>query len=82
MKTTKLIGSDSYFIRLTDAPNTYMHPIPEGYKLSEGIIGAAIWTQSNAKQFIRQLKKERGIINLEMVKAKPLIEAGAKKDIN
>jgi len=59
-----------YFIRLSDNPDFFLHPIGETkdqlmYQAKKGIVGAAIWPWKEGLEFINQGTKS----NLEMVLA-------------
>ncbi len=63
------ISLDSYFIRLTDKKNFYMHLEEDNndnyvYKVKEGTVGACGWHKKEGEEFIRM----HGYTNLELVK--------------
>ena len=71
-----ILRTDSVFVRLSDNKEHFIHynEFEDYYFVGEGIKGAAIFKTSKAKQFIREQKKEHGVINLEYTKALPLIK--------
>jgi len=77
MLLTTLNLDDSYFIRLTDQEDVYVHPVGElskseeedAFLIKEGVKGAGTWSKSNAERFI----KESGADNLEMVSVKSVL---------
>jgi hypothetical protein len=75
---TNTIGNDSYFIRLKDNKNTFIHfegnnpndPKEDAvYRAKEGIKGACIFHKKQGEGFI----KHSGASNLELVRVKSLI---------
>lgn len=71
------IGDDSYFLRLKDKPDHFIHPDPSletkdevGYRVVQGEKGAAIFHKKQADNFI----KESGANNLEMVRVKDILK--------
>lgn len=75
-----IMSEDSYFIRLTDQEDVYVHPIgditntEEAFVVKEGVQGAGIWNKVNAERFIKESEAD----NLEMVSVRSiLIEDGS-----
>jgi hypothetical protein len=76
-----IVSADSYFIKLTDQEDVYVHPVnvyapvlEEGksedtFLIKEGVQGAGIWSKSNAELFI----KESGADNLEIVSVRSVL---------
>ena len=76
LKGINSIGDDSYFLRLTDRPDHFIHPDPSletrdeaGYRVNKGAEGAAVFHKAQAKNFI----KMSGAPNLEMVRVKDVL---------
>jgi hypothetical protein len=76
LKGINSIGDDSYFIRLSDKNDVYLHPDKSletaeevGYKLIEGTKGAGIWKKQQALNLIM----ESGASNLEIVKTRDVL---------
>lgn len=79
LKGLNSISADSYFIRLKDNKETFLHfegdnpdnPKEEVvYRLKQGTVGAGIWHKKEAEALIQM----SGANNLEMVKASEIIK--------
>jgi hypothetical protein len=73
-KGINAIGDDSYFIRLKDNKDTYVHYESQDsknmtYRLKEGLNGAAGWHKKEGENFIL----ESGADNLELVKISDIL---------
>lgn len=63
---------DSYFIRLKDNENYYLHFEGDNkdddsevvYKVNKGVVGAAIWNFENGSNFIKKFNPS----NMELIK--------------
>jgi hypothetical protein len=72
LKGLNNLPPDSYFIRLKDNKNAFLHYDGDDpkdkeqvvYKVKEGFIGACIWTKEKAEAFIMQA----GIGNVELAR--------------
>lgn len=75
------IGHNSYFLRLADNPDFYIHYMGEKnkdeveYKPVKGVEGAAIWTWEKAWAFIR----ESGVSNLDMIRVDQVLKPENQK---
>jgi hypothetical protein len=70
-----IISVDSYFIKLTDQEDVYVHPVGElsstedAFVIKEGVKGAGIWSKSNAERFIKESEAD----NLEIVSVRSIL---------
>lgn len=75
IKGLNSIDANSYFIRLTDKKNHYLHYVGENedgdlkYEVKEGYSGACVWHKLHGELFIFQSR----IPNLELVKVTNII---------
>ena len=69
------ISEDSYFIKLTDHENAYVHPVGEitstedAFLVKEGLKGAGIFNKANAERFIQESEAD----NLELVSVRSVL---------
>ncbi|MBK7362929.1 MAG: hypothetical protein IPJ01_11595 [Micavibrio sp.] len=76
-----MISEDSYFIRLKDQEDVYVHPVDvyakieeknkeeDTFLIKEGVQGAGIWSKSNAERFIKESEAD----NLEIVSVRSVL---------
>jgi len=75
LKGLNPISEDSYFIKLTDQEDVYVHPIgdisntEEAFVIKEGVQGAGIWNKVSAERFIKESEAD----NLEIVSVRSIL---------
>ena len=75
-KGANSIGSDAYFIRLTDNKEYFIHINEDGYIVKLGMIGACIWHEKEGKKFIKESRAN----NLELVKVQEILTNDGSKN--